>query len=94
VLRLRVPNHLAETIRTLHPNIKRKVRAALDNILENPHSGKALKEELEGLRSFRVGRLRIIYRIPKGKDAIEVIAIGPRRIIYEETLHLVIKDKE
>jgi hypothetical protein len=43
------------------------------------------------LRSFRVGKFRIIYRVVS--DVIEIIAIGPRRIIYEETLRLMQKEK-
>ena len=45
--RFRVPLHLQELIRGLHPDLKRKVRGLID-----------------------------------------LIAIGPRRIIYEETLRL------
>jgi len=60
-------------------------------ILADPHSGKALKEELSGLRSFRVGRFRIIYRIAAGKE-IEIVTIGPRESIYRETYLLLRKD--
>jgi len=63
----------------------------LKMILADPHSGKALKEELSGLRSFRVGRFRIIYRIAAGKE-IGIVAIGPRESIYRETYLLLRKD--
>ena len=75
--KLRVPDHLAEFIRGLHPEIKRKIKGSLKNIATEPNSGKLLKEELEGLRSFRVSRFRIIYRIAKPRE-IQIIAIGPR----------------
>lgn len=81
---LRLPEHVARLIRGLHPEIKRKVRAALQAIVEAPTSGKALKDELSGLRSYRLGRLRIVYRIAEDRR-IEVVALGPRRYIYEET---------
>jgi mRNA-degrading endonuclease RelE of RelBE toxin-antitoxin system len=48
-------------------------------ILSDPYVGKALKE---GLRRFLMGRLRIVYRV-EGEE-IQIIAIGPRRRIYEE----------
>lgn len=86
--RLRVPDPVAATIRGLHPGIKRKVRGALESILDDPRIGKALKDELEGLRSLRVGRLRVVYRVASTR-MIEVVALGPRRRIYEETLRLV-----
>ena len=49
--------------------------------------GKQLRDELAGLRSFRVGRFRVIYRVAS-KRLIELVTIGPRRTIYEETLRL------
>lgn len=88
--RLRVPDDVASLVRGLHPGLKRKVRAALDDILENPDTGKALREELEGLRSYRVGRWRILYRC-RARDIVELVAVGPRRVIYEETLRLLRK---
>ncbi|MBI5506733.1 MAG: type II toxin-antitoxin system RelE/ParE family toxin [Deltaproteobacteria bacterium] len=81
---------MATLLRGLHPDIKRKVRAALDGILESPEAGKALKEELDGLCSYRVGRLRIIYR-NCSRSVVDIVAVGPRRVIYEETLRLLRK---
>ena len=83
--RLRVPRDVAELVRGLHPELKRKVRAGLDVIRGESASGKALRDELTGVRSFQVGRVRIIYRVATGR-VIEVVAVGPRRTIYEETL--------
>jgi len=76
--------------RSLHPEIKRKVKAAMKIIMSDPGAGKSLRDELEGLRSFRVGRFRIIYRMPS-KRVIEIVAIGPRKSIYEETYRLLRK---
>ena len=49
-------------------------------------------EELEGLRNFRVGRFRIIFRTLDEKRTSEIAAIGPRSNIHEETLRLVTRD--
>ncbi|MGH8592608.1 MAG: type II toxin-antitoxin system RelE family toxin [Gammaproteobacteria bacterium] len=73
--RLRAPPQIAALIGGLHPEIKKKVRSALTLILANPLSGNALKGELDGLRSFRVGRIRIVYRSQTGR-VIELVAIG------------------
>ena len=91
--RLRVPNHLAEFIRGLHPEINRKIKGSFKNIATEPNSGKPLKEELEGLRSFRVSRFRIVYRIAEPRE-IQIIAIGPRERIYEETYRLIRKESK
>ena len=80
-------------IRGMHPDLKRKVKSALKRILENPSSGKPLKEKLTGLCSYRIGRIRIIYK-PADRRIIEIVAIGPRKSIYRETYRLVKKDKK
>jgi hypothetical protein len=49
-----------------------------------------LKNDLAGLRSFRVGRLRIIYRVER--NVVEIVAIGPRERIYEETFFILKKE--
>jgi mRNA interferase RelE/StbE len=85
--RFRVPGRVAELVRGLHPELKRKVRAGLDVIRTDPSIGKELRDELAGLRSFRVGRFRIIYRIAP-RRLIDLVAVGPRRTIYQETLRL------
>lgn len=85
--RLLVPRRLEELLRGLHPELKGKVRAGLDLIRTDPAAGKALHGELAELRSLRVGRVRIVYRVAPGR-VIELVAIGPRRTIYEDTLRL------
>src|ERR687897_2559676 len=81
---LQVPPEVRNVIRRLHPELKRKLRAALADILDDPTCGKALKEELEGYWSLRLGRSRIIYRL--GEGAVEIVAIGPRESILKRQL--------
>ena len=92
--KLRVPDHLVGFIRGLHPEIERKIKGSLKIIAiiaSEPGSGKPLKDELEGLRSLRVSRFRIIYRIAGPKE-IQIVAIGPRDRIYEETYRLISRE--
>lgn len=77
-----IPPHVEKQISKFHPSLKQKVRAALDDLAEDPLQGKPLKEELKGLYSFRVNRYRIIYSIYRQVLEVHVIAIGHRRIIY------------
>jgi hypothetical protein len=51
---LKVPAEIRNLIRRLHPQLKRKVHAALADILEDPSCGKALKEELAGYWSLPI----------------------------------------
>ena len=91
--KLVVPGAIRELVRTMHPSLKKKVKASLEIILSEPHSGNALMDELSGLRSFRVRSFRIIYRI-KETEQIELVAIGPRERIYEETFRMIQKKIE
>ena len=88
--RFRIPDDVMLTIRGLHPDLKRKVRTALGLLAHDARAGKALRAELEGLCSLRAGRFRIIYQLPAGR-VIEIVAVGPRERIYEETLRLLKK---
>ena len=88
--RLRVPDHIVALIRKSHPEIKKKIRAGLEYIQKEPQLGKPLRDDLAGLKSYRVGRFRIIYRISTEK-IIDIVAIGPRTIIYEETFRMIKK---
>lgn len=91
--KLVVPQDVRELIRTMHPSLEKKVKASLKIILSEPSSGKALMDELSGLRSFRVSSFRIIYRIKEPRQ-IELVAVGPRERIYEETFRHIQKEKE
>jgi mRNA interferase RelE/StbE len=92
MVRLAVSKKVDGLIRKMHPDLKKSVRASLGIILAEPESGKLLVEELAGLRSFRVKTFRIIYRI-KEPETIEIVAIGPRDRIYEETFRLIRKER-
>ena len=88
---LKVPEPVRDLIRRLHPQMKRKVRDALNDILRNPDCGKPLERELNGYRSLRISRYRIVYR-PDEAGA-EIVAIGPRRTIYEEMARHVVRGR-
>jgi mRNA interferase RelE/StbE len=91
--KIRVSDETADLIKGLHPEIKRRVKSALKMILSGPDVGKPLKDELRGLHSYKVGRFRIIYRL-SSRGVIEIVAIGPRKIIYELTYRIVRKEEK
>jgi mRNA-degrading endonuclease RelE of RelBE toxin-antitoxin system len=86
-MKLRVPLDVRELVKNAHPHIKRKIRVALELLQSEPEAGKVLRDELVGLRSYRLGRLRIIYRVMQ-PGIIDIVAIGPRKTIYEDTFRL------
>ena len=69
---------------TLHPEIKRAVRNALEAIASDPKIGMPLGGELTGLNRYKVRRFRIVYEIVPAQHVVRVVAIGHRRDIYED----------
>jgi len=60
----------------------------LDESIHELDVGQSLKLELDGLRCYRVGRFRIIYKTGLDK-IVELVAVGPGKSIYEETYRLI-----
>ena len=89
--RLRLPESVVTLVQGLHPQIKIQIRVGLKMILETPSCGKPLKADLEELRSLRVKRFRIIYQLKTDNKEVEIVVIGPRKTIYEETYRLISK---
>ena len=70
-----------DLISHLPPHLKKKVKVAIQSLADNPYQAKELKDELRGLRSYRVTQSRLILRIQK--SIAEIVAFGPRKDIYE-----------
>jgi mRNA-degrading endonuclease RelE of RelBE toxin-antitoxin system len=79
--RIEMPRVLRDLIRHLPPELKAKMKDALRSIADNPYCAKALRDELAGLRSYRVARSRVIYRIVD--SMVQIVALGPRADVYE-----------
>ncbi len=73
-----------EVLRYLPPDLKRKIRAAFDEIVKNPLLGKALTQNLKGCRSYRIGQMRIVYKVHSPK--IFLVTLGPRKSVYQEAI--------
>ena len=70
--------------RKLEEKVKVQVRECLISLEEQAYSGKRLHGDLKGNNSLRVGKkLRIIYTVSEKDKMVYVIAIGPRRTVYE-----------
>ena len=89
--RLDIPPHIADVIRSLYPELKRSVRAAIDEIAANPECGEPLRGELKAYWKYRVRRFRIIYGVDRRKRMVRIMAIAHRREVYEQ-LAIQLKD--
>jgi mRNA interferase RelE/StbE len=74
----------AAVVRELPPDVKRSVRAALENLSEDPYVGKELLRDLRGLRSYRARRYRIVYEVSPSTREVRVVAVAHRSTLYEE----------
>ena len=79
-----IPPHVAGVIRSLHPDLKRSIKAAVRAIATDPACGVPLLRELDGLWKYRVRRFRIVYAVDRKSRVIRLMAVGHRRNVYEE----------
>jgi len=85
---LRYAASAVRSLRKLDPQVQRRTRAALEELAESPERGKPLQRTLQGLRSWRTGDFRIVYRLVEDRIEILVLAIGHRRDVYERVRRL------
>lgn len=76
-----VATQVREYQRTLAPEPRRRVKAAILGLPNGDGDIKALEGKLEGLWRLRVGEHRFAYRHLNGR--IEVFYAAPRTVIYE-----------
>ena len=81
-------------ISKLPPEIKRLVRSTIDVLLTKHDMGTELTGELEGYRSYRVRRYRIIYRVNEDDSCLEVYHVGHRRDVYQTLRSLLLRKSQ
>jgi mRNA interferase RelE/StbE len=75
-------------IRKLDPGTRNRVRAAVEELSKDPLQGKPLSFTLKGLRSWRTGDWRIIYKAEAERVVVVVVTVGHRRDVYERVRRL------
>ena len=79
-----IPPHVADVIRSLHPDLNQLIKSAIRAFAADPECGEPLQRELDGLRKYRVRRFRIVYAVHQKTRVIRLMAVGHRRSVYEE----------
>ena len=67
----------------LDAKLKVQVRECLIGLEDSAHAGKRLHGDLKDNYSLQVRKLRIIYTISEKDKIVYVIAIGPRKKVYQ-----------
>ena len=75
-------------IRKLDPGTRNRIRAAVEELASNPLRGKPLAFTLKGLRSWRTGDWRIIYKANAETVVVVIVTVGHRRDVYERVHRL------
>ena len=70
----------------LEPETRRRVAARLDQLAQDPFDPRLSKPltNLGGLRSSRIGALRIIFRVMTAEQTFRVETIAPRGQVYRD----------
>lgn len=82
--RIRFTPEASRLISKFHPDNKKQIKKALQDLLINPYTGSDLQEELYGFKSFKLKRYRILYNINEEDSFIQIFHIGHRSDVYEQ----------
>jgi len=77
---VRLSRRAEKALLVLDARLQERVKEAIRELAGSPLSGKKLKGQFEGLRSYRLGPLRIVYRFTK--DWLEVAFVDYRKDVY------------
>ena len=67
-----------------HPENKKLIKHALDELRKNPYAGSDLQEELYGFKIFKLKRYRVLYSVNEEEKTIQVFHVGHRKDVYEQ----------
>ena len=92
--KMRFTPEASRLVAKLHPDNKKQLKLALNELRQNPHTGKDLQEELFGFKSIRLKRYRVIYAVSEEENYIEIYYVGRRSDVYEQFRHLLTELQE
>jgi mRNA interferase RelE/StbE len=80
---VRVSNKFERDLRKLGRNDQDRVWKVLEEIQKEPYSYKPLGGQLSGMRSARVGDLRVLFTVEENEKRIVLLYVGHRERVYE-----------
>ena len=88
IWKMRLTVEASGLISKLHPEVKKQIKQALNELREKPYLGKDLQEELSGFKSLRIKQYRVVNDVDDDQKSIQIYYVGRRRDIYEQFRHL------
>ena len=92
--KMRFTPEASRLVSKFHPENKRQIKKALQDLQKDPYAGGDLQEELYGFKSYKIKRYRILYNIYEEESFIQVYHIGHRSDVYEQFRRLLNDLKE
>jgi addiction module RelE/StbE family toxin len=92
--KMRFTPEASRLVSKLHPDNKKQLKQALNELRQNPYTGKELQEELFGFKSLRLKRYRVIYAVSEEENYIEIYYLGRRSDVYEQFRRLLTEFQE
>jgi len=77
---VRLSHRAEKALDKVEARFKDRLKEVLRELSKNPLLGKRLRGEFEGLRSYRLGSFRIVYRLTR--ELVEVVYIDDRKDVY------------
>ena len=77
---VRLSARAAKSLERVDPRHRERLAEAIQELVASPLLGKKLKGEFDGLRSYRLGSFRIVYRF--GRQALDVVYVDDRKDVY------------
>jgi mRNA-degrading endonuclease RelE of RelBE toxin-antitoxin system len=82
--KMRFTPEASRLVSKLHPDNKKQLKQALNELQQNPYTGKYLQEELFGFKSLILKRYRAIYAVSEEENYVEIYYVGRRSDVYEQ----------
>ena len=83
-LRVGFTPEAAGLLSKFHPENKKLIQAAINELRRDPHLGDDLQEELSCFKSYKFKRYRILYRVNEEENFLEIYYVGHRSDVYEQ----------
>lgn len=77
---VRLSARAAKAIERLDVRTRERLAEVIRELAVDPLLGKKLKGEWEGLRSYRLGRFRMVYRF--NRETLDIVYVDDRKDVY------------
>lgn len=83
IYEIQFTDEAAKQFNAFPSKLRRQIENKLEKIIaRDPYLGKPLQGTLKSLFSYRLGKLRIIYKIDKNRIVVIVVNISYRKEVY------------